>query len=37
MREYKCGYCGWVGTEDFFWYYQGQNYCSLHLENKAVA
>jgi hypothetical protein len=31
----KCNYCGWIDNDpDYFWYYQGHNYCSLHKENK---
>jgi hypothetical protein len=35
MTEYKCAYCGWYDFDpDFFWYYAGKNYCSLHKEGK---
>ena len=35
LQDYDCDYCGFVDSSDYFWYYQGKNYCSLHKENKA--
>jgi len=34
MSKYECGYCGWEGASDFFWYHAGKNYCSLHLKGR---
>jgi len=34
MAKYECGYCGWEGEADYFEYYAGKNYCSLHREGK---
>lgn len=34
MSRYECGYCGWEDDSNFFSYYAGKNYCSLHLEGK---
>ena len=34
MSKYECGYCGWEGTPEWFWYHAGKNYCSLHLKGR---